>query len=142
MMTSMKIAFEGQLDRSVIQPPYNSQKSFQFGFFALALYIAFTRISDYKHHPTDIIAGIIVGIVFALIILVFLVDLFQRPRSFEEKIDEYDILGIQVKPEACTHFCFVTFLSLIRGQCYKTFCHNSFKIAIEMVRYFEFTADY
>ena len=71
------------------------------------MYIAFTRISDYKHHPTDIIAGIIVGIVFALIILVFLVDLFQRPRSFEEKIDEYDILGIQVKPEARVQFLFL-----------------------------------
>ena len=62
----------------------------------MALYIAFTRISDYKHHPTDIIAGIIVGIVFALIILLFLVDLFQRPRSFEEKIDDYDLLELQV----------------------------------------------
>ena len=60
------------------------------------MYIAFTRISDYKHHPTDIIAGIIVGIVFALIILLFLVDLFQRPRSFEEKIDDYDLLELQV----------------------------------------------
>jgi membrane-associated phospholipid phosphatase len=48
---------------------------FQFGFFALALYIAFTRISDYKHHPTDIIAGIIVGLIFALIILLFLVSI-------------------------------------------------------------------
>lgn len=77
----------------------------QFGFFGLALYIAFTRIADHKHHPTDIIAGIIVGVVFALIILLFLVDLFGRPRSFEEKVDEYDILGLQMEtllsPDQC-----------------------------------------
>jgi len=62
----------------------------QFGCFAGAFYIALSRISDYRHHPTDVIAGIIVGLFFAAIILMFLVDLFNRPRSFEIKYEQVD----------------------------------------------------
>jgi membrane-associated phospholipid phosphatase len=29
----------------------------QFGLFSLAFWIALTRISDYFHHPTDVVAG-------------------------------------------------------------------------------------
>ena len=36
------------------------------------------------------IAGIIVGLFFATIILMFLVDLFNRPRSFEIKYEQVD----------------------------------------------------
>ena len=36
------------------------------------------------------ITGIIVGLFFAAIILMFLVDLFNRPRSFEIKYEQVD----------------------------------------------------
>jgi len=39
----------------------------QFGIFALAFYVALTRISDYKHHPGDVVAGAVVGMFFAVI---------------------------------------------------------------------------
>ena len=45
---------------------------------------------NYRHHPTDVITGIIVGIIFAAIILMFLVDLFNRPRSFEVKYEQIE----------------------------------------------------
>jgi len=54
----------------------------QFLIYTLAIYIALTRISDYRHHPTDVITGIIVGNLFAFLILFLTVDLFRRPRSF------------------------------------------------------------
>jgi len=54
----------------------------QFLIYILAIYIALTRISDYRHHPTDVITGIIVGNLFAILILFLTVDLFRRPRSF------------------------------------------------------------
>ena len=62
----------------------------QFGIFSLAAYITLTRISDYKHHPGDVLAGMVVGIFFAFMILIFLMDLFHRPRSFktEEQVNE------------------------------------------------------
>jgi len=49
-----------------------------------------SRISDYRHHPTDVITGIIVGVFFAAIILMFLIDLFNRPRSFEVKYEQIE----------------------------------------------------
>ena len=52
--------------------------------YALAIYIALTRISDYRHHPGDVITGTIVGNIFALLILIFMVDVFRRPRSFRD----------------------------------------------------------
>lgn len=55
----------------------------QFGIFSLAFYICLTRISDYKHHPGDVVAGASVGVFFAMILLIFLVDPFNRPRAFK-----------------------------------------------------------
>ena len=62
----------------------------QFGIFSLAGYITLTRISDYKHHPGDVLTGMVVGIFYAFMILIFLMDLFHRPRSFKtvEQADE------------------------------------------------------
>ena len=55
----------------------------QFGIFSLAGYITLTRISDYKHHPMDVVTGMVVGIFYAFMILFVLMDLFHRPRSFK-----------------------------------------------------------
>lgn len=40
---------------------------FETGCFALAAYIGFTRISDNRHHPTDVLAGAILGSFIAVI---------------------------------------------------------------------------
>jgi len=42
----------------------------QFSIIVLAFWIALTRISDYFHHPTDVVAGCIVGIVFGILTLI------------------------------------------------------------------------
>ena len=63
----------------------------QFMIYALAIYIALTRVSDYRHHPGDVMAGTILGNVFAVLILIFVVDLFQRPRSFHDANYPYRI---------------------------------------------------
>ena len=59
----------------------------QFGCFSGAFYISLTRITDNRHHPEDVIVGILVGLFFATIILLFLADLFNRPRSFQVKYE-------------------------------------------------------
>ena len=41
----------------------------QFGISILAFWIALTRISDYYHHPMDVVTGCVVGIGFALVAL-------------------------------------------------------------------------
>ena len=64
----------------------------QFGCFSGALFVSLTRITDYRHHPEDVIVGILVGLFFATLILMFLADIFNRPRSFQVKYE-------QVQPE-------------------------------------------
>ena len=54
----------------------------QFGILMLALYIAITRISDYKHHPTDVITGGFVGCLYAFLLITFVVKIFDNPVVF------------------------------------------------------------
>ena len=64
----------------------------QFGFIALAFYIALTRISDYKHHPTDVITGILLGTIVAVAITKVVINFDRRPRIFH-RIDS-DVLPV------------------------------------------------
>ena len=63
----------------------------QFLFFMLAFWIALTRISDYRHHPMDVVTGTVVGIAFSFLILFGLVDIFNRPRSFTAVTAKYHL---------------------------------------------------
>ena len=60
----------------------------QFGSFSFAFYVALTRIQDYRHHPMDVVVGIIVGVVFATMVLMYFADLFNRPRPFQVKYEQ------------------------------------------------------
>ena len=54
----------------------------QFCIFALAFWICMTRISDYKHHPGDVAVGMLVGVVWAILVHGYTLELFARPLSF------------------------------------------------------------
>jgi len=54
----------------------------QFGMIILSLWISLTRISDYRHHPLDVIFGAIVGMSFATVTLVVIGDVFVRRSAF------------------------------------------------------------
>jgi len=68
--------------RHVVRSLYRILKIFkpflQFGMITLALWISLTRISDYFHHPYDVITGAGVGIAFAVITLIVIADMFNR----------------------------------------------------------------
>ena len=53
-----------------------------------ALYVALTRIMDYRHHPMDVVAGILVGVIFSVMVLMFFADIFNRPRPFQVKYEQ------------------------------------------------------
>ena len=62
----------------------------QFGIFMLAFWIALTRISDYFHHPLDVIMGSVVGICFAILTLAA-ADIFRRQTAFwKVNAEEYE----------------------------------------------------
>lgn len=39
----------------------------QFFLVAFAVYVGYTRVSDYKHHPTDVMVGLLQGALIAVI---------------------------------------------------------------------------
>ena len=57
----------------------------QFGLLALALYVALTRIADYKHHPFDVLAGSVNGSIIAWCIVIAIMNLPEHPRIFYTK---------------------------------------------------------
>ena len=48
----------------------------------MAFFISLTRITDYKHHPTDVVTGALIGVIYALILIVFVIKLFENPIVF------------------------------------------------------------
>jgi len=51
------------------------------GCFGVAAYIGITRITDYRHHDTDVIAGAILGTVVAIIAFRYMVRSFKQTVS-------------------------------------------------------------
>ncbi|XP_011210385.2 putative phosphatidate phosphatase isoform X1 [Bactrocera dorsalis] len=53
----------------------------QFVFIMIAWYTALSRVSDYKHHWSDVLAGSTIGALTAVIVAKYVSDLFQRRSS-------------------------------------------------------------
>ncbi|XP_067889164.1 phospholipid phosphatase 1 isoform X2 [Heterodontus francisci] len=50
----------------------------QFGLIATALYVGLSRVSDYKHHWSDVLTGLIEGAIVAILVVVFVSDFFKE----------------------------------------------------------------
>ncbi|CAF0883604.1 unnamed protein product [Brachionus calyciflorus] len=59
---------------------------FQFVCFATAWFVALSRVTDNKHHPTDVLAGTVLGIIIACFTFYYL-NLFYRKYNFRTKYD-------------------------------------------------------
>ncbi|XP_074642980.1 phospholipid phosphatase 1-like [Tubulanus polymorphus] len=57
----------------------------QAGAICVAYYIALTRISDYKHHWVDVIAGSFLGILLGVYVAVKVTNLFYKKTKAETK---------------------------------------------------------
>ena len=43
----------------------------QIGIASSAVYCGFSRVSDYKHHPTDVLAGLVIGFLIGLLVFYY-----------------------------------------------------------------------
>ncbi|XP_075688797.1 phospholipid phosphatase 3 isoform X2 [Rhinoderma darwinii] len=53
----------------------------QFTLLMMAFYTGLSRVSDHKHHPSDVLAGFVQGAVVAYCIVFFVSDLFKTPKK-------------------------------------------------------------
>jgi phosphatidate phosphatase len=58
----------------------------QFFLFSVAFYTSLTRITDNKHHATDVIAGALLGIVVAIVTFFCLTD-FLKKRNYKVRYE-------------------------------------------------------
>ncbi|XP_067824469.1 phospholipid phosphatase 2-like [Heptranchias perlo] len=57
----------------------------QFFLIAFAIYVGYTRVSDYRHHWSDVLVGFLQGAVIAILVVRYISDFYKpRPRSSED----------------------------------------------------------
>ncbi|KAM4809183.1 phospholipid phosphatase 1 isoform 2-T2 [Rhinophrynus dorsalis] len=61
----------------------------QFALVAVAVYVGLSRVSDYKHHWSDVLIGLIQGAIVAVLIVLYVSDFFKdRNCNFKQKEED------------------------------------------------------
>ncbi|XP_048224472.1 phospholipid phosphatase 1 isoform X1 [Perognathus longimembris pacificus] len=77
----------------------------QFGLVAVAIYVGLSRVSDYKHHWSDVLTGLIQGAVVAVLVAVYVSDFFKARNSpFKERKEEDSHTTLHETPTAGNHY--------------------------------------
>ncbi|XP_072163661.1 phospholipid phosphatase 1-like [Diadema setosum] len=62
--------------------------------FLMAMLVSLSRISDYKHHWSDVLAGSVLGLAVAWLVAVFVSDLFRNPVSSQGRLERGETLAL------------------------------------------------
>ncbi|XP_043919861.1 phospholipid phosphatase 1 isoform X2 [Protopterus annectens] len=60
----------------------------QFFLIAAAIYVGLSRVSDYKHHWSDVLTGLIQGAIMAILIVLYVSNFFKVREEFTQKDEE------------------------------------------------------
>ncbi|KAG9355036.1 hypothetical protein JZ751_001749 [Albula glossodonta] len=76
----------------------------QFFLISASIYVGLSRVSDYKHHWSDVLTGLIQGAVVAILTVLCVSDFFKKP--VEPKKEEEDIphSSLQESPTNGNHY--------------------------------------
>ncbi|KAJ8399996.1 hypothetical protein AAFF_G00400350 [Aldrovandia affinis] len=75
----------------------------QFFLIAASVYVGLSRVSDYKHHWSDVLTGLIQGALMAALIVFVVSDFFKKP-VVPEKEEEIPHTSLQETPTNGNHF--------------------------------------
>ncbi|XP_059395809.1 phospholipid phosphatase 1 isoform X1 [Carassius carassius] len=75
----------------------------QFFLIAASIYTGLSRVSDYKHHWSDVLAGLIQGAIVALLVVFFVSDFFKK-KVEPQKEAEIPHTTLQETPTNGNHY--------------------------------------
>ncbi|XP_010976068.1 phospholipid phosphatase 1 isoform X4 [Camelus dromedarius] len=77
----------------------------QFGLVAVSIYVGLSRVSDYKHHWSDVLTGLIQGALVAVLVAVYVSDFFKERNSpFKESKEEDSHTTLHETPTTGNHY--------------------------------------
>ncbi|XP_023679153.2 phospholipid phosphatase 1 isoform X1 [Paramormyrops kingsleyae] len=75
----------------------------QFFLIAAAVYVGLSRVSDYKHHWSDVLVGLLQGALMAILVVVFVSDFFKKSVE-PERDEEITHSSLQESPTHGNHY--------------------------------------
>uniref|UniRef100_A0A3B5AN66 Phospholipid phosphatase 1 n=1 Tax=Stegastes partitus TaxID=144197 RepID=A0A3B5AN66_9TELE len=75
----------------------------QFFLIAASVFTGLSRVSDYKHHWSDVLTGLLQGALMAILVVFFVSDFF-KPRANSRKEEDIPHTTLQETPTNGNHF--------------------------------------
>ncbi|NP_001085779.1 MGC80748 protein [Xenopus laevis] len=76
----------------------------QFALIAVSVYVGLSRVSDYKHHWSDVLTGLIQGAVVAVLIVVYVSDFFKEKKGSLNQKEEDSHTTLHETPTNGNHY--------------------------------------